>query len=358
MDGAKARIDEIVNDLNNQVTIECPIDQQHHRTIMGTRGSKIQRICADHNVQIKIPERNPAQNGSANGEEVNVNIIKISGQKENCEAAVEVLKALVPVDEEIEVPFEFHRYIIGAKGVEVRQLMDRFDVNIKVPPSEDQSNIIVITGPAKNIAEAKVALGERVADLEKEKADRAAKSFEVRVEVNPEYHPKIIGRRGAAITQLRKDFDVNVQLPKKGDPEENIITITGYESDAIKAKEAIMKVVNDLESLTKEEVSIDRRIHSMIIGRRGATIRKIMQDYNVDIKLPREGDNDPDLVVIMGGEDAVLDCKDHLLNLAEEYMQEVQDRQWMEDYMKPASKENEGGPKKTNSKGFEVKGAP
>eukprot|EP00095_Tigriopus_kingsejongensis_P007750 snap_masked-scaffold815_size93432-processed-gene-0.6 protein:Tk07750 transcript:snap_masked-scaffold815_size93432-processed-gene-0.6-mRNA-1 annotation:"Vigilin" len=361
VDGAKIRIEEIVEDLNCQVTIECPIEQPHHRTIMGARGSKVQKICADHNVQIKIPERNAGQNGAANanGEEVDVNIIKISGKKENCEAAAEVLRALVPIDEEVEVPFEFHRFIIGAKGAEVRLLMERHDVNIKVPPSEQQSNAIVITGPATNIADAKVALAERVVDLEKEKAERQAKSFEVKVEVNPEYHPKIIGRRGAAITQLRKDFDVNVQLPKKGAPDEHVITITGYESDALKAKDAILKVVGELNSQTKVEVSIDRRIHSMIIGRRGATIRKIMQDFNVDIKLPRDGEEDPDLVVIVGGEDACLDCKDHLLNLAEEYLQEVQDREWMDDYLKPANKEDGSHEKKGNSKGFEVgKGAP
>ena len=36
----------------------------------------------------------------------------------------------------------------------------------------------------------------------------------------------------------------------------------------------------------------------MIIGRRGAGIRKIMADYKVDIKLPREKDPDPDLVQV------------------------------------------------------------
>jgi hypothetical protein len=48
----------------------------------------------------------------------------------------------------------------------------------------------------------------------------------------------------------------------------------------------------------KEEVKINHRVHSMIIGRRGTGIRKIMSDYNVDIKLPRQGDPDPDLVVV------------------------------------------------------------
>ena len=45
------------------------------------------------------------------------------------------------------------------------------------------------------------------------------------------------------------------------------------------------------ESLVKIDVAIDPRVHKMIVGRRGASIRKIMQDYKVDIKMPRDGDD-------------------------------------------------------------------
>merc|ERR1712243_113427 len=75
-----------------------------------------------------------------------------------------------------------------------------------------------------------------------------------------------------------------------------------------------------------EEVMIDNRIHSIIIGRKGTGIRKIQQEYGVEIKLPREGDPNPDMVIIMGGEEGVLDCKDHLLNIQEEYLQDAIDQ--------------------------------
>merc|ERR1712107_951786 len=84
------------------------------------------------------------------------------------------------------------------------------------------------------------------------------------------------------------------------------ITITGLEADALAAKKAILGIVNQYESMIKEEVQIDPRVHSMIIGRRGRSIRKIMDDFKVDIRLPREGDADPSLVVITGDEEAVL----------------------------------------------------
>lgn len=54
---AKRRIEEIVKDLESMVTIECVIPQRHHRTVMGSKGVKVQNITSDYNVQIKFPER-------------------------------------------------------------------------------------------------------------------------------------------------------------------------------------------------------------------------------------------------------------------------------------------------------------
>ena len=101
----------MVEDLESQVTIECVIEQQHHRTIMGARGANIQKVCSDFNVQIKIPDRKSSnkaqQNGTANDQQENSNdaessdVIRVSGRKENCEDAVAALKALVPINIEV-----------------------------------------------------------------------------------------------------------------------------------------------------------------------------------------------------------------------------------------------------------------
>lgn len=100
-----------MEDLESQVTIECVIEQQHHRTIMGARGANIQKVCSDFNVQIKIPDRKSSnkaqQNGTANDQPENSNdaessdVIRVSGRKENCEDAVAALKALVPINIEV-----------------------------------------------------------------------------------------------------------------------------------------------------------------------------------------------------------------------------------------------------------------
>jgi len=392
--GARKRIEELVIDQESQVVLECVIEQHHHRTVMGPRGSNVQKICKDFDVQIKIPERkvnnndfaatpvvnnsndfnavpeeviNPPEQAATTVEDPTAipecDIIRITGKNEKCEAAAQALKALVPVALEVDVPFEYHRYIIGQNGSGVRKLMNAHDVMIKVPSSDQESSVIVLTGTADNVASAKVGLEERVEEIREKLADDELRGFELTVEVEPEFHPKIIGRKGAKIMQLRKDHSVNIQLPRRDDEDQSKITITGYEANANAAREAIMSIVQEYMSMTKEDVKIDHRVHRMIIGRRGAEIKRIMQQFKVDIKLPREGDEDPNLVTIMGSEDAVLDCKDHLLNLEEEYLQDAIDKENLKAYEQAPLKQlqqqqqnHRGESKSTN--GFEVKGAP
>lgn len=51
-----------------------------------------------------------------------------------------------------------------------------------------------ITGSPKNADAAKGALLNLKEDLEAKERDREAKSFEVRVQVDPKFHTKIIGK--------------------------------------------------------------------------------------------------------------------------------------------------------------------
>lgn len=259
-------------------------------------------------------------NGDINDHPRQSDIIRITGKEKNCYEAKQALLDLIPVTIEVDVPFDLHRSLIGQKGRDVKELMDTFDVHIVLSPADKHEDKIKVTGTKTNVEEAKLEILERVKHLEADRKDRELKSFALKIEVNPEYHPKIIGRKGAVITKIRNDHDVQINFPKKGDPEEHIITITGYEESTYKAKDDIMKIVNELNDQTREEVMIDYRVHPRLIGTRGRNIKKIMDEFEVEIKFRRSEDADPNLVIITGKEDNVMEAKDHLLNLAEEYV--------------------------------------
>lgn len=363
VEAAKKRIAQIVDDLNNRITVDVIIEQKHHRTIMGKGGSKVQQIQSDFNVEIKFPDRNddPDFVSEENDEGIKYSdIIRLTGRPENCEGAKQALLEQVPVAVEVDIPFDMHRFIIGQKGKDVRELMRMYDVNITVPPSTLCSNTIVIVGSPKSAAAAKEALLEKRNELEVVKAEKELRSFEVKIQVDAEFHPKIIGKGGAVITNIRKNFDVNIQLPKKDDPDDDVITIIGLEENALQAKEEIMKIVNELSGRVSEDVEIDHRVHSRIIGSRGKNVREIMKEYGVEIRFPRstEGSN-PNLVSISGNDiDRIYDARDHLLNLEEEYIQDVTENEYMQQFVRDGNQGKETGKKEKQSNGFVVKGAP
>ncbi|XP_055915832.1 vigilin isoform X1 [Eupeodes corollae] len=325
IEAAKQRIQEIVADLEAQVTIEVVIPQRLHRTIMGARGVKVQNVTSEYDVQIKFPDReatDPVEGMFNGGDEVvrHCDIIRITGRVEKCDAAKQALINLIPITEEISVPFDLHRLIIGQKGSNVREFMSRYDVHIELAPPESQLDQIKITGTPNHVAEAKEALLAKVEELEGDRKDRELRSFELKIEVDPIYHPKIIGRKGAVINKLRADHDVNISLPKRVDDNQHVISIVGYEANAEAARDAILKMVHDLDDLYKEVVEIDQRVHSHIIGHRGRNIRAIIEDYKVDVRFPTATDANKDAVTIIGKEEDVENAKEHILSVAEEYI--------------------------------------
>lgn len=161
---------------------------------------------------------------------------------------------------------------------------------------------------------------------------QSLRSFKLTITVDPKYHPKIIGRKGAIITNIRTEHDVNIQFPDKNDdnqvqgytfccqffclcpqilvlykkhwrksgewswilphvssivltcttpPPQDQITITGYEHKATAAKDAIQAIVDELEEMISEDITLDARVHARIIGARGKGIRKIMDEFKV-----------------------------------------------------------------------------
>uniref|UniRef100_A0A182T6J2 K Homology domain-containing protein n=1 Tax=Anopheles maculatus TaxID=74869 RepID=A0A182T6J2_9DIPT len=398
---AKQRILEIVQELESMVTIECYIPARHHRIMMRRGGSMVQAITSEFGVNIRFPERGSAnadmappaptidpaqqqqngngdatQQGSENaaavdgGEVVNdgaveqpepaqrpSDLVRISGNKEKCELAKEALLALVPLTEEINVPCDLHRSLIGQKGRDVKELMNTYDVHIEMSPQDKKLDIIKVTGTKTAIAEAKEAIAERIKHLEADRKDRELRSFEVKLEVDPVYHQKIIGRRGVVINKIRANHDVQITFPKQDDPQNSIITIQGYEEKALAARDEILAMVDTLSSVYKEEIHLDERVHRRFIGFRGKRLREIKEQYGVDITFPRMDDADKSLVTLAGTPDNVEACRDYLLNLEEEFLQDVSAAptqptsfsQIMEDTL---------ANQQTNKQGFVVTGAP
>ncbi|MGH0182589.1 UNVERIFIED_CONTAM: hypothetical protein FKN15_010042 [Acipenser sinensis] len=284
---------------------------------------------------LKVPW--PIVNISVPQPELQCDVIKITGLVESVERArlglQERVKELMAEQQDralrsfkltISVDPKHHPKIIGRKGAVISQIRKDHDVNIQFPDKGEEQ--------------------------------QALRSFKLTISVDPKHHPKIIGRKGAVISQIRKDHDVNIQFPDKGEEQQDLICITGYESSAEAARESIQRIVADLEEMVSEDVKLDHRVHARIIGGRGKAIRKLMDEFKVDIRFPQPGSDDPDRVTVTGLPEKVDNAIDHLLNLEEEYMMNVTETETMAAYMKPPSRHEDDhrGP----AKGFVVRDAP
>uniref|UniRef100_A0A7N6AM59 Vigilin n=1 Tax=Anabas testudineus TaxID=64144 RepID=A0A7N6AM59_ANATE len=326
VDAAKKRIQEIIEDLVSYAS---------------------RHLCC----QDAPPQENGDISPEAEFAPRKCDIITICGRAEKCELAKVALLALVPITEDVEVSYELHRYIIGQKGSGIRKMMEEYEVNIWVPQPEKQLDVIKVTGLVANVERAKQGLLERVKELQAEQEDRALRSFKVTMSVDPKFHPKIIGRKGAVISQIRKDYDVSIQFPDKGEEQQvcDLIVISGYERNVEEARQAIQQLVSEWQEMVSQDVHLDPRTHARIIGARGKAIRKLMEEFKVDIRFPQPGADEPDKVTVTGLPDTVDNAIDHLLNLEEEYLLSVTETETLAAYMKPPSRP---------AKGFVVRDAP
>lgn len=205
-------------------------------------------------------------------------------------------------------------------------------------------------GVPENIEEAREALSKLQEDL-----DRRNYTVELGEGVNlSEMIPHLRGRNGIEAERLSKKFDVRLDFSKKGEPDR--IIIRGLRDKVEACETHLRKRIEDEEAKLSEEILIDSRVHSRIIGGQGKTLAKIQEKFKVEIKFAGRSS---DVVVVKGTDaDKIDEACEHLKSLEEEYLQDVIDRDM---YTHPSHKGGERAGAHDSgkeSKGFVVRGAP
>jgi len=388
-------IEEFVQDIKETVTVTCTIPSKHHRTIIGPKGATIRDLQETHNVNIKMPARpdpnrkprakKPAAGAGEDGGDKAAedtaapasgpaDTIKVSGRQAKCDAAVAAMKLLIPVDEMIQIPVEQHRFLIGKGGENIRNMMTEHSVFVKFPNPKSGKEDVKVEGSQAGIDSFKAAVTELIGEFEASAAERALRNFQVAVEsvsveaIGEMSRELISAKPGQQrkIEMWRDEYNVNIQLPKRGS-DELTITVTGAEADAVTVATMISKKLRVYETTKTIVVDVDMRCKPMIIGPGGENIQKLQKKYNCRINMPREKGAK---LTIQGGEDDCEACKDAILEIAEEFGQEQMER-WEEDaYVRPRFEDGDydydrqrreqqaNEKKKKKAANFNVSGAP
>lgn len=172
----------------------------------------------------------------------------------------------------------FHKNIIGKAGQTINKLKEEFKVQIDIPDSSNDSQLIKITGPKAQVDKAK----QRMRKMESEHAN--IKEIEVAIPQN--LHRQLIGRQGGQINELRIKYNCVIQFPDKNDKSERVV-IRG-DADNVKAAEAELSKLAaiKLEEGYTESIVCQAEHIKFIVGKGGANKDKIQKEFSVTLLLP------------------------------------------------------------------------
>ncbi|CAF0938862.1 unnamed protein product [Adineta ricciae] len=246
-----------------------------------TNGQPLQKLCT------RI-QKETSTNIAFFHKEENL-IVTITGRPEQVRSAqVQLLRELQkPVKIAVEIPLDFHRFIIGPRGATLRLLEQETLTRVAVPRQDSPSNAIIISGAKDNVK----LCEQRILELYHIQAN---KGYE-RLNVPYLYHPWI---RYQLVNDLQKQLKVTIDLPppiKQTDE----ISIRGEREPVEQAKTRIMQFFHNMEGkIMTFPLEIPCEQHRFILGKKGAGLKEIFDKTNVVVRIPNQEDNSPTIQVI------------------------------------------------------------
>ena len=244
---------------------DIKVDAKYHTHIIGKGGSTINKIKAETDVTINIPDTDSG-----------VTVIRIEGNKAGVEKAKKELYDMVEKmenekEKDLIIENRFHRQLIGPKGESIEKIRKEFsNVQISFPDLGVKSDIVKLRGPKKDVDDCSKYFNKIVREMQES-------SYQVKVPIFKQFHKFIIGKGGANIKRIRDETDTKIDLPDSGS-DSDMITITGKKPNVNKAVSEIQKIQNEMANITSQEIKIPAKIHNTMIGAGGKLIQSIMND--------------------------------------------------------------------------------
>lgn len=331
---ATKKIQDIVDEIENFISVTINVDQKYHRELIGQGGSVMKDIISkaggDDVPRSRYYRLLTIPNADSGSDE-----ITSKGDKVIVEKIVQQIKDIIAIKEasetvEYELPKEKHRLIVGPNGSIRHSLQDEFGVSIDIPRPNDDSTIIKLNG-----------LPEKIDSL-KTKLDTITKDdWNVAIDV-PEHYHALVSEKGAIFKQLKNDYNVEVHHgnltrqasklsstsipapPEEASPiegedfkftisplaesESEVIIpwrLKGSEKDTDKAAGLIRKRLEQARcsDSTGWFYSLNPSAFTKLIGRQGSVVKNIRNKTNTFITVPRANDKNANFIYLVGTPD-------------------------------------------------------
>merc|ERR1719449_561718 len=298
---AKEELEALVAKMQNEREKDLIIEARFHRELIGAKGGNIQKIRDDFAaVQISFSDL-----GSKS------DIVKLRGPKDDVEKCSKYFnklhKELLESGYQTKVPIfkQFHKFVIGKGGANIRRIRDETDTRIDLPDSSTDSDMITITGKKENVVKAV----EAIQQIQSEMANIVTKEIMIPAKI----HNTVIGAGGKLIQSIMSECGgVAIKFPENGSGSDKV-TVRGPVDDVEKAIK-LLRELSDEKQLSgiSAEVKAKPQHHKFLIGRAGCHTQKIRDETGARIIFPGSNDEDRESITIIGTKEAVAKAKAEL----------------------------------------------
>ena len=177
------------------------------------------------------------------------------------------------------IPAQYHSGLIGQSGKYVIRLEEKYNVKITFPRALGENaegrsrehlkpDQVFVKGGKRGVAGAKSELLE-AAEFEKESNNV------IQFSVPAHAIPRILGRGGATIKEIKDDTDAIIDLDKTEDGSATV-TCRGNKKAIAAAKAAIQLIVDQIGEEATEVLTIESKFHKSLIGGGGQGLRNLI----------------------------------------------------------------------------------
>ncbi|PCH43786.1 SCP160 protein [Wolfiporia cocos MD-104 SS10] len=283
----RAKNDEIIN----SYAVEFDISREYVGRIVGAQGSGVNKLRDSLGVRIDFSdEQDDKEQFVTAGKKKKAvphqkSHVKIVGRKENVEEAKKRILAQVErladeTQEVLKIPHEYHAGLIGQSGKYVIRLEEKYGVMITFPRGASENgegrgreplkpDEVLIKGGRKGVAGAKSELLDAV---EFEKENNKVLKFTVPSRAVA----RILGKSGTSINEIKDATGAQIDVDRAPDDQVANITVRGTKDAIAEAKEAILKIADQVGEETTDSLQIESRFHRTIIGAGGQGLKELI----------------------------------------------------------------------------------
>ncbi|KAM7207481.1 hypothetical protein V8F20_002167 [Naviculisporaceae sp. PSN 640] len=311
LDEATKYLEDLINQQESLTEDSFEVPQKYHE--------KLRRFIKREKEENKNPNQIPVR--VFNTRET----VNLRGPRSAVESLAAKCRAFIEQEKEdekergftLEFPFpqKFANHLIGKGGSNIRELREKFDVDIQV-----QDGKVELKGPKAKAEVAKAHILSLGRQLEDET------TFHLKVE--PKFHRELIGAQGAQINRLQNRYKVLIFFPrtgKAGKDDESVaeasdagkprrqqapdeVIIRGPKRGAEGARDELLSLLQYLKDNSyTATVSVQQKQLPSLIGSGGAVLDQLRQSTGAKIDIPSARDTEDGRIEIQikGGKQQV-----------------------------------------------------